>query len=225
MPVPRPILIALASIISVLLATACRDAAQPSQGEAAPASQPEPGLEPEPAEAIAALERSLELESQGQLEAAAKAASDAIAAGGRRSAKLQAAKLAILAERYDEAEPLLAELIEADVNDADAHYNLGLVAHHRNAYNKARSSYLAALRANEDYANARYNLAILTWERNVVDEARHHVERFAEAWPKDPRTLELMAMINPSPPPTDAGAGAESKDGSAKPEAAKPEEP
>jgi tetratricopeptide (TPR) repeat protein len=220
MPAPRPILIALASIVSVLLATACGDASKPSQGEAAPASEPEPGSGPEsgpePAEAVAALERSLELESQGQLEAAAKAARDAIAAGGRRSAKLQAAKLAILTERYDEAEPLLTELLEADANDADAHYNLGLVAHHRNTYNKARSSYLAALRADEHYADARYNLAILTWKRNVVDEARHHVERFAEAWPNDPRTLELMAMINPSPT---TAAGAEPNDGAAIPAA------
>jgi tetratricopeptide (TPR) repeat protein len=219
MPAPRPILIALASTIGALLATACGDASKsskPSQVEAASASQPEPGSEPEPAEAVAALERSLELESQGQLDAAAEAARAAIAAGGRRSAKLQAAKLAILTERHDEAEPLLIELIEADANDADAHYNLGLVAHHRNAYNKARSSYLAALRANEDYADARYNLAILTWNRNVVDEARHHVERFAEAWPHDPRTLQLMAMINPSPT---NNAGAESNDGSAKPDA------
>lgn len=218
MPAPRPILIALASTISALLATACGDASKPSkpsQAEAASASQPEPGSEPEPAEAVAALERSLELESQGQLDAAAEAARAAIAAGGRRSAKLQAAKLAILTERHDEAEPLLIELIEADANDADAHYNLGLVAHHRNAYNKARSSYLAALRANEDYADARYNLAILTWNRNVVDEARHHVERFAEAWPHDPRTLQLMSMINPSP----THAGAETNDGSAKLEA------
>ncbi|HLT37980.1 MAG TPA: hypothetical protein VK034_16960, partial [Enhygromyxa sp.] len=77
---------------------------------------------------------------------------------------------------------------------------------HRNAYNKARSSYLAALRANEDFPAARYNLAILTWNRNVVDEARHHVERFAERWPKDPRTFELMAMINPTAPSAEPAA-------------------
>jgi tetratricopeptide (TPR) repeat protein len=206
MPAPRPILIALASTLGVVLATACSDASKPSQVEAAKASQPEPApepAEPDPPEAVAALERSLELEAQGQLDAAAEAARAAIAAGGRRSAKLQAAKLAILTERYDEAEPLLGELIEADPQDADAHYNLGVVAHRRNAYNKARSSYLAALRANADFADARYNLAILTWERKVVDEARHHVERFAETWPDDPRTLQLMAMINPTatPPP------------------------
>jgi tetratricopeptide (TPR) repeat protein len=198
MPAPRPISIALASTISAWLA-ACGGESKPSQVEAAPASQPEPASEPESPEAIAALERSLELEAQGQLYAAAEAASDAIAAGGRRPAKLQAAKIAILTERYDEAEPLLDELIEADANDADAHYNLGLIAHHRNAYNKARTSYLAALRANPDYADARFNLAVLTWNRKVVDEARHHVERFAEAWPNDPRTVQLLALINPSP--------------------------
>jgi tetratricopeptide (TPR) repeat protein len=217
MPAPRPILIALTSTISVLLATACGEASKPSQAEPAPAKAPEPASEagPEPAEAVAALERSLELERQGQLDAATEAARAAIAAGGGRSAKLQTAKLAILAERYDEAEPLLTELIEADDNDADAHYNLGLVAHHRNAYNKARSNYLAALRVDEDYADARYNLAILTWNRNVVDEARHHAERFAQAWPNDPRTLELLAMVNPGPTTT---AGAEAKQGSANPE-------
>lgn len=213
MPASRPIRIALPSILAALLATACGGDSKPSQAEATSASAPTPESRPEPAEAVAALQRSLELEAQGQLDAAAEAAREAIAAGGRRSSKLQAAKLAILTERYDEAEPLLNELIEADPNDADAHYNLGLVAHHRNSYNKARSSYLAALRVNADYADARYNLAILTWNRNVADEARHHVERFAEAWPNDPRTMELMAMINPpvTSPGADPGAAAEAK--------------
>src|SRR5690606_38277966 len=106
MPTHRPLLIALAS---TLLAAACGDTSKPNQVAAdATAARSEPDAEP--AEAVAALERSLELEAQGQLDAAAEAARAAIAAGGRRSAKLQAAKLAILAERYDEAEPLLTEL-------------------------------------------------------------------------------------------------------------------
>src|SRR5690349_2276780 len=102
MPASRPILIALASTISILLATACREESKPSQVEAAPASEPEPASDAEPPEAVAALQRSLELEAQGRLDAASEAARAAIAAGGRRSAKLQAAKLAILTERYDE---------------------------------------------------------------------------------------------------------------------------
>ncbi|MFO7563442.1 MAG: tetratricopeptide repeat protein [Enhygromyxa sp.] len=200
MPLPRPILLA-STLGLALFTTACGDISKPKDVQALSDNKPKPKPEPpEPAEAVAALERSIELEAQGQLDAAVEAARAAVAAGGQRSAKLQGAKLAILTESYDEAEALLTELIEADANDADAHYNLGLVAHHHNRYNKARSSYLAALRAREDYPEARYNLAVLTWRRNVVEEARHHVERFAERWPNDPRTPELVAMLSGNPP-------------------------
>ncbi|MCX4245274.1 tetratricopeptide repeat protein [Paraliomyxa miuraensis] len=137
----------------------------------------------------------MSFEQQGQLELAAEAAQESIDAGGGRSASLQAAKVAILRERWDDAEGWLRSLTEADPKDADAHYNLGLIAQRRGRYNEARSGYLSALRAREDHPEARYNLVVLTWNRNVHEEARHHAARFMEKWPDDPRAQELATLV------------------------------
>lgn len=174
--------------------------ARPPSKEAAPEEEPAQAPPTTPGRDEVALQRSILFEQQGQLELAASAAEDAIAMGGGRGAQLQAAKIAILRERWDEAESKLRPILEADPNDADAHYDLALVAHRRGRYNDARSGYLAALRARKDHPDARYNLALLTWERNVRQEAQHHVERFVEAWPDDPRVAELRAMVGAAVP-------------------------
>ena len=145
--------------------------------------------------AATALQHPMALERQGLLDQTARAADRALQSGGGRAAALQAAKIAILRERYEEAETHLRPLLQADPRDADVLYDLGLIAHRRGQYNEARSSYLATLRAREDYPDARYNLAILTWNRNVKDEARHHVARFVQRWPDDPRATELTALV------------------------------
>lgn len=170
-----------------------------AKGEVAAPSSPSATPTPTPTPGQVAVQRSMLFEEQGQLELAASAADEAIAAHGGRPARLQAAKIAILRERWDEAESYLRPLVEADPQDADGHYNLGLVAHRRGRYNDARAGYLAALRAREDYPDARFNLALLTWERDVKQEARHHVARFVERWPDDPRGAELTAMIGGTP--------------------------
>lgn len=114
-----------------------------------------------------------------------------------RDTTLREAKAAIEASEYARATALLTPLVDADETDAEAHYNLGLIAQHRGRYNQARSGYLAALRARPAFADARYNLAILTWNRNVEAEARHHVARFVERWPSDPRAKKLLELTGP----------------------------
>jgi len=188
--------------VAITAQVGCSDAAPvaPPTDAEPPKSTPAPLPNEGSAEAKLLVDRSILLERQGLLDEAAAAATQAIAAGGGRPAQLQSAKIAILREHYDDAEARLRPLVEADPKDADAHYNLGLIAHRRNRYNAARSGYLAALRAKANYPDARYNLAVLTWNREVKGEARHHVARFIEQWPADPRTPELIALVGARAP-------------------------
>ena len=81
--------------------------------------------------------------------------------------------------------------------------------HRRNAYNAARSGYLAALRADPGYSDARYNLAVLCWHRGVAPEARHHAEKFRTAYPDDPRGAKLETLMAAAAGSAAAPAGAQ----------------
>jgi len=164
------------------------EAGAPAQPEAAAPSEQE-------IIASARLQRSIELEQAGDLEAARIEAQAAAEAGGGRDATLQVAKLAILGQRYDDAVAPLEALVKADPNDAAAQYDLALVRHHKGDYNKARNGYLAALRSDPRYADARYNLAVLCLAHGFADEAKHHVEKFRAAFPDDARGPELERRI------------------------------
>jgi tetratricopeptide (TPR) repeat protein len=137
----------------------------------------------------------MELEQQGDLEAARIEAEASAAAGGGRDARLQLAKIAILAQRYEDALPYLDELVKADPNDAAAQYNLALVRHHKGDYNRARNGYLAVLKADPRYADARFNLAVLCLAHGFVDEAKHHVAKFRASFPDDPRGPDLERRV------------------------------
>lgn len=170
----------------------------------------EAGGAPAPSEAAtiaaARLQRSIELEQQGDLEASRIEAEAAVAAGGGRDAKLQLAKLAILGRRYDDAVGLLEPLVQADPKDAGAQYDLALVRQHQGDYNQARNGYLAALRSDARYADARFNLAVLCLDHGFVDEARHHVQKFRASFPDDARGPELERRIGGTGAAGPAGA-------------------
>lgn len=185
-----------------------------AQGAAAEVEAAPPSAE----ETIAAarLQRSMELEQQGDLEPARIEADAAVAAGGGRDALLQVTKLAILQQRYDDAVAPLDALVKADPNDVAAQYNLALVRHHQGDYNRARNGYLAALRADPRHADARYNLAVLCSAHGFVEEAQHHVAKFRATFPDDARGPELDRRIG--------GTGAAGPSGAA-PEAGVPADP
>jgi tetratricopeptide (TPR) repeat protein len=188
---PRKLLLAAA------LAVACDSAAAPA-GTPPPAPAP---AEVEPvATADAALtgqhvQRSIELEKAGDLAAARTEAEAALAAGGGRDATIQAAKVAILDKRYDDAVALLEPLAKSDPQDAGAQYNLALSRHHQGDYNRARGGYLAALRADDSYADARYNLAVLCRDHGFAEEASHHASRFRTDYPADPRGVQISQLV------------------------------
>jgi tetratricopeptide (TPR) repeat protein len=140
------------------------------------------------------------LQGQGRLQDAATSARRAVELGAGRDAELLVAALAILSGDLDAAKTTLAALVAASPNDAEARYDLALVADKKNDYNGAREGYLAALKLDPNLANARYNLSLLTLRRGVIDEARHHAKKFAEAAPGDPRIPELMRRIDAGKP-------------------------
>lgn len=190
-------------LLAVVLASAC-DQDQSSSVATSPTPVAEAGAEAAPAgkapgevppESAARLQRSIELEQKGDLEAARIEAEAAVAMEGGRDAKLQVAKLAILGRRYDDAAAVLEPLVQADAKDAAAQYNLALVRQHQGDYNRARNGYLAALRADPRYADARYNLAVLCHGKGFTDEAKHHVEKFRASFPNDARGPELERRI------------------------------
>jgi tetratricopeptide (TPR) repeat protein len=198
----------LASLFLYLLVVACdfllviacdQDGAPSAATTPTPVVEAEAAVEAVPGEAevvsAARLQRSIELEQKGDLEAARVEAEAAMAMDGGRDAKLQVAKLAILGQRYDDAVTVLEPLVQADATDAAAQYNLALVRQHQGDYNRARNGYLAALRSDPRYADARYNLAVLCLGKGFRDEAKHHVERFRASFPDDARGPELERRI------------------------------
>ncbi|WP_437538520.1 tetratricopeptide repeat protein [Sorangium sp. So ce726] len=133
----------------------------------------------------------LALERAGRLAEARAEADRAIDAGAGRKAQLLAGALAILAGDLDGAKARLTPLAEQDPSDAEALYNLALIADKRGDYNGARQGYLAALKAEPRSADARYNLALLTFRAGIVEESRHHVRKFLDSFPDDPRGSQL----------------------------------
>ncbi|MGK4004699.1 tetratricopeptide repeat protein [Sorangium sp. So ce1036] len=169
------------------LAEALAVAGRPERAEAEARAALEQGGDP------ARLRYALALahERAGRLPEAREEVERAIAAGAGREAQLLAGALAILAGDLDGATARLTPLATQDPSDADVLYNLALIADQRGDYNGARQGYLAALRVDPRSAEARYNLALLTFRAGVTEESRHHVRKFVEAFPEDPRGKQL----------------------------------
>jgi tetratricopeptide (TPR) repeat protein len=136
---------------------------------------------------------------QGQAAIALTEAGDAVEAGAGRDARLLAGMAAIVTGDLDAADRWLAPLAQADPGDAQAQYDLALVADKRGDYNRAREGYLAALRADPGSADARYNLAVLTYRAGILAEAQHHARQFRESFPDDPRGAPLSRLVATDP--------------------------
>jgi predicted Zn-dependent protease len=143
----------------------------------------------------------LAYERAGRYPEATLEATRAIDAGAGREARLLAGALAIVANDLDGAARWLEPLVAADPSDADARYNLALIADRRGDYNGARQGYLATLKIDPRSASARYNLALLTLRAGVIDEARHHARKFVDMFPDDPRGPPLARTVA-APPST-----------------------
>jgi len=138
----------------------------------------------------------LALDQQGRPAEALAEARRAIELGAGRDAHLAAGAIAIRENDLETATKVLTPLVANDPKDAEAAYDLALVADKKNDYNHAREGYLAALRADPKLAIARYNLALLTLRNGVLEEAGHHAKKFVELMPNDPRGAELVRRID-----------------------------
>lgn len=137
----------------------------------------------------------LALDRQAKRAEALEEGRRAVDGGAGRDAALLLGAMAIHAGDLELAARALAPVIAADANDAEAQYDLALVADKKNEFNNARQGYLAALRSDPDMADARYNLALLTLRYGAVDEARHHAKKFGESAPADPRNADLWRLL------------------------------
>ena len=137
----------------------------------------------------------LALDRSGRAAEALEEARRAVKLGAGRDASLALGSLAIRAGDLEAAAEALGPLVAADPGDAAAQYDLALVADRRGEYNRAREGYLAALRADPQQAQARYNLVFLTLRQGALAEARHHLERFAAAFPGDPQRAVLARAV------------------------------
>ena len=135
------------------------------------------------------------LDRTGRHDEALAEARRAVELGAGRDAALLLAVAAINAKDLDGAQKVLEPLAAQDPNDPEVLYDLGLVADQKGDYNRARQGYLAALRADPKLASARYNLVVLTMNRGVLEESKHHLARFREAFPDDPRGPALARRL------------------------------
>jgi Flp pilus assembly protein TadD len=86
-------------------------------------------------------------------------------------------------------------MVERRPDDADALYDLALVSDREGRFNEAREGYLKALRLKPSLRDARFNLALLTHRHGVVEESKHHLRKFVETWPDDPRGADLALRL------------------------------
>jgi Flp pilus assembly protein TadD len=140
------------------------------------------------------------LERTGQYAEARGEVNQALALGAGRDAKLLSAALAIVSGDLEAAQAILDPLSKADADDAEVLYDLALIADKKGDFNRARQGYLAALKADPRSASARYNLALLTWRFGVKEESQHHLQKFKESFPMDPRGFQLAQTLAGPPP-------------------------
>ncbi len=171
------------------LAGCGRDRAEP-----APAGSAEPAREVT-REAAVHYASAIELESQGRLVEGLEAVERSLALVPTRDAYMLGARMAYNSKENERASAWTEAVLTRDPVDAGALYNRGLLAQRADQYNDARTAYVTALRHDPTLADARYNLALLVWRHGAKDEARHHLARFVERFPGDPRGAELRSVM------------------------------
>jgi predicted TPR repeat methyltransferase len=87
--------------------------------------------------------------------------------------------------RLTEAAALFERIIEAEPQNSEAHYNLGLVRYYQDSFAEAESCFRQALRSNPANADAHYNLGRLLGQINRPAEAAVCYLEVLEANPDD----------------------------------------
>lgn len=132
---------------------------------------------------------------QGSWTEAALFAARASAAGRGAASKLLEGLSAQQLGQPSMAEAAFRDVLRLDPQNADATYDLALVAHGRRDYRHAREGYLAALRIRPNYPEARYNLALLAHSVGADNEAKHHLQELKATKPKGDWVANLEKLL------------------------------
>jgi tetratricopeptide (TPR) repeat protein len=97
--------------------------------------------------------------------------------------------------RPDLAIDLFEQVLAADPDHAEAHYNIARALIEVDRASDAEAHLRRAIEIRPDFADAQFNLAVLLGRRGAADEAARHLERAAELDPEDLPTRVLWARL------------------------------
>jgi hypothetical protein len=108
---------------------------------------------------------------------------------------LAAAEKAVLAQRYDEARPMLAALSHAPEISMERHFLQGYVAAQTNELKTAESEFRAVLRDRPDMTRARLELAQVLMRQGKESAADHHYRLAEEASDLPPEVEQTIRQV------------------------------
>ncbi|MCP9915278.1 tetratricopeptide repeat protein [Cyanobium sp. ATX 6F1] len=97
--------------------------------------------------------------------------------------------------RYGEARPLLVALLEAEPENRDALYNLGMVASDEGQLKEARELLRRAVAVDPSFANAQVALGVAALRDQDQAEARQALESAIELEPGNPYALRTLGSL------------------------------
>ncbi|MCT0213651.1 tetratricopeptide repeat protein [Synechococcus sp. CS-1326] len=97
--------------------------------------------------------------------------------------------------RYGEARPLLVALLEAEPENRDALYNLGMLASDEGQLKEARELLRRAVAVDPSFANAQVALGVAALRDQDQAEARQSLERAIELEPGNPYALRTLGSL------------------------------
>lgn len=99
------------------------------------------------------------------------------------------------AGNYTQAAPMLMGLLQANPNDPDALYNLGMVYSDQGRLDEARELLRRAIKVAPNFANALVALGVAALRAKDMDEARSALERAVMQEPGNPYALRTLGSL------------------------------
>lgn len=140
-------------------------------------------------------QRAIQLQRQGQLEAAAKACQEVVDKVPREPDPLQLLGLIRKQQgRFDEAERLLRASVEKAPNRPEFHGNLGNLLTNLDRFGDAELAYRQALALDNEFRPARLGLTRVLNEAGIFNAAEQEANRLLDRNPKDAEALVALGV-------------------------------